>query len=604
MFTKLMLAQFVTAKFVTAKFVTAKFVTAQFITSVLLGNTLLWVSPATAQTQLPPTQDRNLPPPSQQPLPEQLPKPEPPPAIDLPKLPIAPPGSVETIGSITVQQFQIEGSRVFSQAKIDQITQAYRNRPLTFPELLQVATIITKLYVDNGYITTGAFIPSDRIIANGIVPVQVVEGRLAATDIRVRFKAKDGSTQPNGRLRAAYIRDRMALATQTPLQRQRLIDGLQLLQLNPLIQDVKAELSEGNQPGQSVLNLEIVERPRTWSAQALLDNGRSPSVGSFRRRFSFIERNLTGRGDAFTIAYTNTKGSHSGDISYTIPVNPRNGTVNLSLGLGSSEIVEEPFDILDITTRSSYLELTYRQPVIETPREELALGFTFSRQAARATISDGEIPFPVAGSDFEGRTRVTALRFFQEWSQRSDRTVLALRSQFSTGLNLFGATDNEEPPDGQFIAWRGQAQWTRLLAPETLLVVRGDLQFANRALPPIEQFGIGGANSVRGYRQDRLLTDSGLFASAELRVPIARFPKLQGLLQVAPFVEIGTGWNRSGFDNPDPPTLASAGLGLRLNLNQTLDARLDWGIPLTATDRSRDSLQERGLHFSLTYTPF
>jgi len=40
------------------------------------------------------------------------------------------------------------------------------------------------------------------------------------------------------------------------------------------------------------------------------------------------------------------------------------------------------------------------------------------------------------------------------------------------------------------------------LAPDTLLLVRGNVQLADRALVPIEQFSLGGLESVRGYRQD------------------------------------------------------------------------------------------------------
>jgi hemolysin activation/secretion protein len=100
----------------------------------------------------------------------------------------------------------------------------------------------------------------------------------------------------------------------------------------------------------------------------------------------------------------------------------------------------------------------------------------------------------------------------------------------------------------------------RQLAPDTLLLLRADAQFADRALLPFEQFSVGGIDSVRGYRQDALLTDNGIFASAEVRIPILRLPKMDGLLQIAPFFDIGHGWNRSGFPNPDPQTLASVAL--------------------------------------------
>ncbi len=55
--------------------------------------------------------------------------------------------------------------------------------------------------------------------------------------------------------------------------------------------------------------------------------------------------------------------------------------------------------------------------------------------------------------------------------------------------------------------------------------MRGDVQVANRAILPFEQFGLGGVDSVRGYCQDALLADNGVFTSMEARLPIARFAK-------------------------------------------------------------------------------
>ncbi|MEG4904553.1 BamA/TamA family outer membrane protein, partial [Microcoleus sp. F10-A1] len=65
-------------------------------------------------------------------------------------------------------------------------------------------------------------------------------------------------------------------------------------------------------------------------------------------------------------------------------------------------------------------------------------------------------------------------------------------------------------------------------------------------LQPIEQFGFGGLQTVRGYRQDALLADSGIFGSAELRYPILRIGDKQGHFQVTPFVDFGNLWTNSG----------------------------------------------------------
>jgi hemolysin activation/secretion protein len=170
---------------------------------------------------------------------------------------------------------------------------------------------------------------------------------------------------------------------------------------------------------------------------------------------------------------------------------------------------------------------------------------------------------------------------------------------------VFDATINNDPPDSRFFSWRGQAQYVRLLAPETLLLVRSDAQLTTRALVPLEQFGLGGLRSVRGYRQDVLLTDNALFASAELRLPIYRARQLGGVLQLAPFVDFGIGWNSSGGSVPGNNTLVSVGLGLQWQMGNQLTARFDYGIPLIDINSGeKRTLQEQGLYFSLSYSPF
>ncbi|MEG5163935.1 ShlB/FhaC/HecB family hemolysin secretion/activation protein [Microcoleus sp. AT3-A2] len=87
-------------------------------------------------------------------------------------------------------------------------------------------------------------------------------------------------------------------------------------------------------------------------------------------------------------------------------------------------------------------------------------------------------------------------------------------------MAAFGATVSSSSPESQFLHWQGQLHYVRLLAPETLLVVRSDLALAGAELLPIEQFGIGGSDTLRGYRQDAMLADSGIFDSVELRYPM------------------------------------------------------------------------------------
>nr|MDJ0571456.1 ShlB/FhaC/HecB family hemolysin secretion/activation protein [Pleurocapsa sp. MO_192.B19] len=203
-------------------------------------------------------------------------------------------------------------------------------------------------------------------------------------------------------------------------------------------------------------------------------------------------------------------------------------------------------------------------------------------------------------------TKISALRFFQDWTRRTRKDVLAARSQFSLGVDIFDATVNEGAPDGEFVSWRGQVQWLRQLKSSSNinLLLRSDIQLSADDLVPLERFSLGGVESVRGYRQDVILGDSGLFISGEVRIPFYRWSNGQSSLSAIPFVDFGTSWSNSENINQDEDTLASIGVGVQLDLSDMLRARLDYGIPLIDVEDSDDTLQENGVYFSLEYFPF
>jgi hemolysin activation/secretion protein len=561
-------------------------------------NTTANATPGTILSQVPnPNQAPNpiTPRPPEQPIPIPQPLPETPLDQTQPKPP-SPETRPEIPGSITVTKFEFEGNTAFSNQKLIDATADYLNRPITFAELLQVENIITTLYTKAGYINSGAVIPAGQAFPpkGGVVKVQVVEGGIE--EIKVTGTR---------RLNSEYVRSRIRLATSKPLNRFRLLEALQLLQLDPLIENLSAELATGSRPELSLLEVKVKEAD-SFRTEVFADNGRNPSVGSFRRGVSIKEGNLLGFGDRFDAKYTNTDGSNAYDLSYSVPINPRNGTLTVSGGWTNTNVIEPPFDRADITGDSFYVDLNLRQPVIQTPTQELALSLAFSRQQSQTKIQGENFPLSPGAND-DGETRVSAIRFIQEYTQRNPQQVFALRSQFSLGVGLFDATVNKNPPDSRFFSWRGQGQYVRLLAPQTLFVLRSDIQLATRTLVPLEQFGVGGLQSVRGYRQDQLLTDNGFLASAEVRLPVFRLKEVDGVLQVVPFVDFGVGWNnsRNPDKNPDINTLASVGLGLQWQMGDQFSARLDYGIPLIDV-RAKDerTLQEQGFYFSVNYSPF
>ncbi|NEQ55402.1 MAG: ShlB/FhaC/HecB family hemolysin secretion/activation protein [Leptolyngbya sp. SIO3F4] len=484
-----------------------------------------------------------------------------------------------------VAEVKVVGSTVFDEADLADLLEPYRDRQVSFNELLQLRSDITDRYVKAGYLTSGAFIPPQTVV-NDTVTVQVIEGTL-----------EDIIVNGTRRLDPAYIRSRVGLVAQPPLNVEKLLAGLQRLQLDPLIETVSADLQAGVQQGTSLLVIDVVEAD-SFAVNTSLANSRSPNIGGTEVIVGVDEGNLFGIGDRISLDYKHTDGSDGVDFSYTLPISPNNDTLRFAAGYSDSRVINSDFSVLDISSDSAYYELEYRHPLIETPTQEAALGLTLSHQSSQTRIGLDDIgPFPLSpGADENGRTRISALRFFQDWTQRSQSHVLALRSQFNVGLDLLDATINDGAPDSQFFSWRGQGQWVKRLGKDNrLLFVRGDLQLAADDLLSQEEFSLGGGQSVRGYRQDALRRDNGALLSAELRWPVARVPELDGVLQVTPFIDVGTVWNHNG-NNPGVDTLVGTGFGLLWQQSDNFSARIDWGIPLVDLDTDDEGLQDSGIH--------
>ena len=575
-------------------------------------------TPAVAQAAPDNTTDSNLqeippqditPPNPIPPLPTTPDSPTPPEELlPSPQTPKKPSDNNTTEETITVTEFKFTGNTVFKKSELASLVANLTERSLSLSRLLQIAADVAQFYADRGYATSGAVISipqATREKQRGIVEIQIIEGELE--EILISTAPKSSS-----RLKQNYIRDRLELATSKPLNLTRLQEALQLLQIDPLIDRISATLIASPTPGNSILQVTVTEA-ETFTPEIVLANDRTPSVGSFRRGAKITEANLLGLGDKASLAYNNTDGSNEIDVAYQIPWNPRNGTIGLRYNRSVNEVIETPFDDLDIDSNSDTYELTLQQPIIQRvdrqSYRDFTLGLTTSLRDSESTIED--MPSPLSpGANEDGETRVFALRFFQEYTQRNARSVFALRSQFNFGLDALDSTVNQQVvgveriPDSRFFSWQFQGQYVSLLGRDSLFLVRANGQIANQRLLSSEQFSLGGANSVRGYRQNQLLTDNGILLSAEVQLPVLRVFEDTGVVQLIPFVDYGRTWNSSGIANSEDPSLASIGLGLQWRQGDNFNARLDWGISLVDIDSRDRTWQENGIHFSTNWVLF
>ncbi|MGK7891777.1 MAG: ShlB/FhaC/HecB family hemolysin secretion/activation protein [Leptolyngbyaceae cyanobacterium] len=568
------------------------------------------------------------------PLPEAVPEPD----LQIPGEDEIQPESVQNEATITVEQFEIIDNTIFPDAtlldlpltplnpddsssclpELDPLVPTMgtvENQTFTLSQLFQVSVVVAQFYACEGYSTSGAkvVIPeTTQQTGGGVVQLQVIEGILE--DVQVISNTRRSIFTLN----EGYVRSRLHLDPDAPLNVADLQESLQLLQLDPLIETISATVPDGTRVGTSRLTVQFEDaayRPLVVT----LDNGRSPSVGSFQQRFQVDTPNILGLGDSLRFAYTRTDGSDAGEVGYRIPLTAADTTLNLRYSRTSSGVVEPPFDDIDsdgkgpdIESESEVYEVTLRHPISRTVSDrtfrEFAVGVTASSQETESEILG--LPFPSAGADENGGTNIFTLRFFQEWTQSNAREVVAVRSQFNIGLDALDSTINESIdgvgpiPDSRFFSWRGQAQWVRFLEQDMLLILRGNVQLADNVLLPAEQLAIGGAGSVRGYRQDQLQGDNGVFGSVEVRLPIVRDRRRDHLVHLVPFLDWGHVWNARDSEDTDPNTISSLGLGLQWRWGDRLTTRLDYGIPLVNLESRERTWQENGWLFSVQFRPF
>lgn len=495
-----------------------------------------------------------------------------------PALPGRPPPSLESPLSsqerVFVRRFELTGNTVFTREELTAVTAPYENRVLSAEELQEARRQLTLYYVERGYLNSGAVIP-DQQVEDGVVRIRVVEGRLSEVEIT-------GNTH----LRADYLQDRLQSDAGEPLNVQHLQERLQLLQQNPLIEQLQAELAPGVQPGEGRLRLGIREA-RPYEIGLAVANNNPPSVGATRAYLYGVDRNLSGIGDTLGLSYGHSLESRDTSdwrVFYARPLNARDTTVQIWAERNDTSVIEDRFSALDITSDLQSYGIALTHPLYRTPQQTFALGVNLERRHSESFLLG--MPFSFAPGEDNGEATITVARFVQEWLDRRLNQVIAARSTASVGLDAFGATIHAREPDGQFVSWLGQFQWVRRFGERDYqLLFKSVLQLANDPLLPMEKCALGGLETVRGYPENTLVRDRCFVASLEFRVPVYHLPLSgvsrgpnEGQVQLAVFTDYGYAKNKGEFDLK-PNSISSAGVGARWDASDKVRAALYWGYP-------------------------
>lgn len=516
--------------------------------------------------------------------------------------------SSQVLGTIEIRGIEVVDTTIFNSDDFLPIFEDVGVQPslpegqtqtVNLPQLANLANGITQLYIDQGYITSRAIAPEDfsGVADDGLFRLQVIEGELANISIEGTENLQEG-----------YIRSRLQSGVTSPFRVNRLEEQLRLLQIDPNLNSVEATLRPTGTPGYSDLYVKV-EESLVFAGGITIDNYSPPRVGSERIGANVILRNLAGWGDTFSGSYfrSTTGGASVFDLRYAVPLNAMNGTLLFRAAPEQNRVTQAGFEALGLRGSIERYGVQFRQPIIRSINEELALSVGFDFQTGQTFVFN-ETPQPFGiGPDENGVSRTSVFTFGQDYVSRDSFGAWALRSQFSFGTGLFNATSNPSPiPDGHFFSWLFQGQRLQRLDEQHLLVFGADIQLTPNTLLPAHHFTIGGGQSVRGFRQNARSGDNGFRVSVEDRITVTRLPSGASELQLVPFADLGMVWNTSGNPNflPDQTILAGAGIGVIwdwfLGL-EGLGLRLDYAVPFVDLIDRGNNVQDSGFYFRINY---
>jgi hemolysin activation/secretion protein len=470
-----------------------------------------------------------------------------------------------------IVRFNIEGNTLLPQAAVNAAVQPFIGPRRDFGDVQRALEALEELYKQRGYTTVGVSLP-EQVLEKGEVLLKVTEGRIR--DLKI-----------DGQLHFDADNIRASLPTLKPGE-------------PPLIDDVSANLRIANEnPAKKVeLRLQPGERDEDIDAHlkvtdesplklgAVLENTGTEQTGKRRLGLSFQHANLWNRDHILTAQYQ-TSPEKPGDVkvyalAYRVPLyglgdaidffatksNVNAGSIAagpINLAISGSGVVYGGRYTLNLKRRGDY---------------EQQLVFGIDHKAFENNIGGGGLQL---GNDIT--VHPLSFQYNGRWAKDSSE------------VSVFGSVVRNLP--GGDKGSQADFNKARAGAPDDFSVLRAGLtlshayasdwqvrlvssgQWTDRPLIPGEQFGIGGASSVRGFEEREIANDRGYQASFELYTPelCKDFPGEQRCRLLA-FVDGGSVYRlRALAGEQEQEHVASTGLGLRYSWGKNFAFQSDFG---------------------------
>ena len=523
---------------------------------------------------------------------------------------------VASVAKASSSTIVIEGTTSLPAEKVDQIIAKYQQQRMDFVTRQQLLVELNQLYHDAGFVSSGFVVAAED--ASGNLRLRPIEGSLSRVEVI-------GAT----RLRNRYLSARVHRRVQEHVQIDDVQRTLRWLQSDPNINRLDAELLPGDEVGLAVLRLDVEDSKR-FSVGLVADNYRSPALGAEGATLLASARNLSGYGDLVSFSAGLSDGSDSLTGRLEVPVTSRGIVLSAYYARSDSQIIESRFESLDIESQTDTVGLSVAVPLFDGVIQKLQLTLALENKESESSIIG--VPFSFSPGAQEGVSETATAELGIDWERRQANAAFAVRLGYRKGFHALGATEhkpvrsvltalNPTGADGKFGRWLLQgtvalnpSQWISAFHERTRLTIKSTVQIADDPLMALEKLSIGGARTVRGYRENTFVRDNGAALTAELRLPIWRYRSEPHPLnlQVVPFADVGWSWDdvatSAGARNSERKRrIASAGLGLDWRPVKGLRAQVFWAeriddnLESGRNVRSDYDLQDDGIHFQISY---
>lgn len=472
-----------------------------------------------------------------------------------------------------------------------------KGQQLSFKLLSEIQASVTNHYRDLGLPLVSVTVPPQEI-SSGNVKINVTTFVLANKRVEGTSRAPDGFLQ-------SQIRQQKG----EQINADRLVEDINWLNLNPF-RKVQGIFEPGKDFGTTNVILEVKEN-RPWSAFAGLSNSGSASTDDMRLFAGFntaklpwpdhqlayqltISPESLKNGDLFNSG-TDEPGYVSHAVTYFAPLSFDNGTrAKLTFQAYRASSYSAPAGLIaaHATTSGISAELAF-------PLAKRGTDYTFFPEIY------GKLDYKKKDEDLffggaqVGITKTNTRQLTLGARATTFGELFGKKSKGALDAHLvFGTTDIAGSGQTSSTVLRVNAQQTLGLSDAVSLGFRLTAQASGKALSSLDQFGIGGVGTVRGYNTNEASSNSGLAASVELSgksIPLSRdgiFP-----VSVAPYGFFDAGYLRP-TSTSSSVALSSIGVGGRFILGKSASAMIEAAQSLRAGPSTRKG--NTTIHFNIT----